>query len=56
MPVMVSPCETIEESGLSEFQAPNGPDKTLVEMNEGEVHRTLSKLVKDIKSIIEKKE
>ena len=56
MPVMVSPCETIKESGLSDFQAPNGPDKTLVEMNEGDVHRTLSKLVKDIKSIIEKKE
>lgn len=55
MPVMVSPCETIEESGLSDYQAPNGPDRTLVEMNEGEVHRTLSKLVKDIKSIIDKK-
>ena len=26
MPVMVSPCETIEESGLSDYQAPNGPD------------------------------
>lgn len=56
MPVMVSPCETLEESGLSDYQAPNGPDKTLVEMNEGEVHRTLSKLVKDIKSIISKDE
>lgn len=55
MPVMVGPCETVEESGLSDYQAPNGPDKTLVEMNEGEVHRTLSKLVKDIKSIIDKK-
>lgn len=55
MPVMVSPCETIEESGLSDYQAPNGPDRTLVEMNEGEVHRTLSKLVKDIKSFIDKK-
>ena len=55
MPVMVSPCETIEESGLLDYQAPNGPDRTLVEMNEGEVHRTLSKLVKDIKSIIDKK-
>ena len=53
---MVSPCETLEESGLSDYQAPNGPDKTLVEMNEGEVHRTLSKLVKDIKSIISKDE
>jgi hypothetical protein len=55
IPVMVSPCGTLEESGLSDYQAPNGPDKTLVEMNEGEVHRTLSKLVKDIKSFIEKK-
>jgi hypothetical protein len=55
MPVMVRPCETLEESGLSEYQAPNGPDKTLVEMNEGEVHRTLSRLVKDIKFFIEKK-
>ena len=54
MPVMVSPCETIEESGLLDYQAPNGPDKTLIEMNKGEVHRTLSKLVKDIKSFIEK--
>lgn len=54
MPVMVRPCETLEESGLSEYQAPNGPDKTLVEMNEGEVHRTLSRLVKDIKSFIGK--
>lgn len=54
MPVMVSPCETLEESGLLYYQASNGPDKTLIEMNKGEVHRTLSKLVKDIKSIIEK--
>ena len=55
MPVMVSPCGTLEESGLSGYQAPNGPDKTLIEMNEGEVHRTLSKLVKDIKSFIDNK-
>ena len=55
MPVMVSPCGTLEESGLSGYQAPNSPDKTLIEMNEGEVHRTLSKLVKDIKSFIENK-
>ena len=55
MPVMVSPCETIEESGLLDYQAPNGPDKTLIEMTKGEVHRTLSKLVKDIKSFIDNK-
>ena len=55
MPVMVSPCETIEESGLLDDQAPNGPDKTLIEMTKGEVHRTLSKLVKDIKSFIDNK-
>ena len=52
MPVMVSPCATFEESGLSDYQATNGPDKTLIEMNEGEVHRTLKKLVEDIKSFI----
>lgn len=52
MPVMVSPCATFEESGLSEYQASNGPDKTLIEMSEGEVHRTLKKLVEDIKSFV----
>lgn len=52
MPVMVSPCATFEESGLSDYQASNGPDKTLIEMSEGEVHRTLKKLVEDIKSFI----
>ena len=52
MPVMVRPCATFEESGLSDYQASNGPDKTLIEMSEGEVHRTLKKLVEDIKSFI----
>lgn len=52
MPVMVSPCATFEESGLSDYQASNGPDMTLIEMSEGEVHRTLKKLVEDIKSFI----
>ena len=52
MPVMVSPCATFEESGLSDYQASNGPDKTLIEMSDGEVHRTLKKLVEDIKSFI----
>lgn len=40
---------------IKDALTPNGPDKTLIEMTKGEVHRTLSKLVKDIKSIINKK-
>lgn len=51
IPVMVSPCEIFKESGLSEYQAINTPEKTLVEMSEGEAQRTLSKLVKEIKSL-----
>lgn len=55
MPVMVRPCATLEESGLADYQAPNGPDKTLIEMKEGEVDRTLKKLVEDIKYFIQQK-
>lgn len=54
MPVMVRPCATFEESGLSDYQAPNGPDKTLIEMSAGEVDRTLTKLVEDIKALVTK--
>ena len=55
MPVMVRPCAAFEESGLSDFQAPNGPDKTLIEMTEGEIDRTLKKLYEDIKYFIKSK-
>ena len=54
MPVMVRPCATFEESGLSDYQASNGPDKTLIEMSAGEVDRTLTKLVGDIKVLVTK--
>ena len=55
MPVMVRPCATLEESGLSDYQAPNDPKRTLIEMKEGEIDRTLSKLVEDIKFFVKKK-
>lgn len=55
MPVMVRPCATFEESGLSDYQAPNAPDKTLIEMKEGEVDRTLAKLVDDIRFFVSQK-
>ena len=56
MPVMVRPCAAFEESGLSDYQAPNGPDKTLIEMKEGEIDRTLKKLYEDIKYIVKLKD
>lgn len=52
MPLIVSPCATFVECGLSVYQAANDPKRTLIEMNEGEVQRTLAKLVEDIKSFI----
>ena len=52
MPLIVSPCATFVESGLSVYQAANDPKRTLIEMNEGEVQRTLAKLVEDIKSFV----
>lgn len=55
MPLIVSPCGTFVESGLSVFQAANDPKRTLIEMNEGEVQRTLVKLVEDIKSFVVEK-
>lgn len=55
MPVMVRPCATLEESGLSDYQAPNDPEQTLIEMKEGEIDRTLSKLVEDIKFFVKSK-
>ena len=55
MPVMVRPCATFEESGLSDYQSPNAPDKTLIEMKEGEVDRTLAKLVDDIRFFVSQK-
>lgn len=55
MPVMVRPCATLEESGLSDYQAPNDPKLTLIEMKEGEIDRTLSKLVEDIKFFVKSK-
>ena len=55
MPVMVRPCATLEESGLSDYQAPNDPKQTLIEMKEGEIDRTLSKLVEDIKFFVKSK-
>ena len=55
MPLIVSPCGTFVESGLSVFQAANDPNKTLIEMTEGEVQRTLVKLVDDIKYFIGEK-
>ena len=55
MPVMVRPCATLEESGLSDYQAPNDPKQTLCEMNEGEIDRTLSKLVEDVKFFVKSK-
>lgn len=55
MPIMVRPCAAFEESGLSDYQATNGPDKTLVEMTKGEVDRTLKKLYEDIKYFVGQK-
>lgn len=55
MPVMVRPCATLEESGLYDYQAPNDPKQTLIEMTEGEIDRTLSKLVEDIKFFVKSK-
>lgn len=55
MPLIVSPCATFIESGLSVYQAANDPKRTLIEMNEGEVQRTLAKLVEDIKSFVKKR-
>lgn len=55
MPVMVRPCATFEESGLSDYQAPNAPDKTLIEMKDGEVDRTLAKMVDDIRFFVSQK-
>lgn len=55
MPVMVRPCAMFDESGLSKYQATNGKEKTLIEMNEGEIDRVLMKLVEDIKSFLNKK-
>ena len=49
---IVSPCATFVKCGLSVYQAANDPKRTLIEMNEGEVQRTLAKLVEDIKSFI----
>lgn len=54
MPVFVRPCAMFEESGLSDYQAPSGKERTLIEMNEGEIDRTLMKLVEDIKHFINK--
>lgn len=55
IPIMVSPCETFEESGLSDYQPINSPDKTLEEMTKGEAQRTLSKLVKEVKTFMQGK-
>lgn len=55
MPVMVRPCAMFDESGLSKYQATNGKEKTLIEMNEGEIDRVLMKLVEDIKKFLNKK-
>ena len=52
MPLIVSPCAMFVESGLSVYQAANDPKRTLIEMNEGEVQRTIAKLVEDIKSFV----
>lgn len=55
IPIMVSPCAILEESGLGKYQAINAPERTLVEMDAGEVERTLTKLVDFIKSVIKKR-
>lgn len=54
MTVIISSCATFKESGLSEYQAVNGPDNTLLDMTPGKVEKTLSKLVEDIKSCMKK--
>lgn len=54
MTVIISSCATFKESGLSEYQAVNSPDNTLMDMTPGKVEKTLSKLVEDIKSYVNK--
>lgn len=55
MTVIISSCATFNESGLSDYQAINGPDNTLMDMSPGMVEKTLSKLVEDIKSLVSTK-
>lgn len=50
IPVMVSPCALLKESGLDKYQGSNDPKKTFIEMSEGEVERTLAEFVERIKS------
>lgn len=49
IPIMVSPCALLKESGLDKYQGSNDPKKTLLEMNDGEVERTLADFVEKIK-------
>lgn len=49
IPIMVSPCAMLKESGLGKYQGTNDPKKTLLEMSDGEVERTLADFVEKIK-------
>ena len=49
--LLVKPC-LFTDSCLSEFQAANPPEKTLVEMNEAQQDRVYLKLMDEIKSIL----
>jgi len=49
IPIMVSPCAMLKESGLGKYQGSNDPKKTLLEMSDGEVERTLADFVEKIK-------
>ena len=48
LPVLISPCDLPES--LSQFQAVNNPQKTLVDMKKGERDRVWLKVVKSIES------
>ena len=49
--LLVKPC-LFKESCLSEFQAENLPEKTLVEMNEAQQERAYVKLMNDVEEIL----
>ena len=48
MPIILKPCNFTRFPDLCKFQSVNKPSKTLVEMDEGEQDRLLSKLTEDI--------